>query len=282
MFALLISSIFAGFAGPARLVLLTVMLSAGVGLVEDLRGVPVLRRLTFQFVAVTPLLFATSAQTRLPTVLWAVFAVLYLVSVMNAVNFMDGVNGITSAQGVVAGVAFAALAAHYNESDLAVFAAATAAVCAAFAPFNVPTARVFLGDTGSYGVGAALGALSLSLWAAGAPWEASVGPLTLYLADTGTTLIRRKLAGNSLHLPHRTHVYQRLTDVGWSHTRVSALIFALTSCSAALGAVSLVGGSARALADLVLGILIATYLSLPRLLARRLLQRAALRIPATP
>lgn len=279
IFALVVSGCLAGVAGPTRLVLLAVLLSAGVGLIEDLRGIPVLRRLSLQFLAVTPLVFATSGQARLPVALWAAFSVVYLVSVMNAVNFMDGINGITSAQGMVAGVAFAILATRYHQPDLAVFAASTAAVCLAFLPFNAPRARVFLGDSGSYGLGAAMGALSLSVWAAGVPWEGSVAPLAIYLADTGTTLVRRIRAGEAIGLPHRTHVYQRLTDVGWSHTRVSAYVLVCAACCSVLGAVSLRGGATRLGADIGLALVVVGYLASP-LLARTLPHPTTLRLQA--
>jgi hypothetical protein len=49
--------------------------------------------------------------------------------------------------------------------------------------------------------------------------------MAIYLADTGTVLIRRVLTHQPLFEPHRTHVYQRLvTRTGWPHIAVSCLV----------------------------------------------------------
>ena len=55
----------------------------------------------------------------------------------------------------------------------------------------------------------------------GVPPEAALGPLALYLADTAWTLQRRIRAGERWLEAHRTHAYQRLCDVGWSHQQVT-------------------------------------------------------------
>ena len=73
----------------------------------------------------------------------------------------------------------------------------------------------------------------------------------LYLADTAWTLQRRIRAGERWLEPHRTHVYQRWCDVGWSHQRVTVMAAATTILLSLLGAASLAGDPAlRAAADL--------------------------------
>jgi UDP-N-acetylmuramyl pentapeptide phosphotransferase/UDP-N-acetylglucosamine-1-phosphate transferase len=111
-----------------------------------------------------------------------------VVAVVNAVNFMDGINGISAVTGAVAGAAFAWLGAELDDRTLLVLGAAVAGASLAFLPWNAPRARVFLGDVGSYGLGAALAAGVCLALAAGSTPEAAVGPLALYLADTGTVL----------------------------------------------------------------------------------------------
>ena len=49
-----------------------------------------------------------------------------------------------------------------------------------------------------------------------------------YLADAGTTLFRRFMAGEQWYKPHRTHTYQRLTDVGFSHLGSTAVVTGTT------------------------------------------------------
>ena len=177
---------------------------------------------------------------------------------------MDGINGISAAQGTAAGLALAAVAYHQDLGDIAIVAAALAGAACSFAPYNVPRARVFLGDCGSYGLGAAMAGVSVALVFEGVPFEAALAPLSLYVADTGTTLLRRVRTGEAWHLPHRTHVYQRLTDTGMTHAQVSGLFFLLVLVCSASGAGALVGNLAvRLSADMLLMAVIAAYLRLP-------------------
>lgn len=249
-------------------VLASVLLCAAVGLVEDLRGVPVLARFGLLVLACAPL-----AAVPTGSVAWIVAAgvlcVVFAVAVVNATNFMDGINGISAAQGVAAGAAYAALAAWQGLNEMTVLAVALVGASLSFAPFNVPRARVFLGDTGSYALGAALAGLAVLTLAEGLPVEAALAPLALYLADTGTTLLRRVRAGDAWHLPHRTHVYQRLTDSGLTHSQVSALVLATVLICGLLGLASLGGPVFRVSAGMVLIVVIMGYLSLPTWLATR-------------
>lgn len=137
-----------------------------------------------------------------------------------------------------------------------------------FAPYNVARPRMFLGDVGSYFIGAWLAAVAVVGLRAGVAPEAEMAPLGLYLADTGATLLRRVVRGERWYLPHRDHAYQRLTDLGWSHVQASAFVLACIGACAALGAVSL-GASvpARVAADVAVAGVVGAYLLTPRWLA---------------
>jgi UDP-N-acetylmuramyl pentapeptide phosphotransferase/UDP-N-acetylglucosamine-1-phosphate transferase len=253
---------------PISLVLLTVgLMCAAIGFAEDVVGVPVARRFGLLLLALLPLGLLIPGPPMVQVAGIAV-AVLFALAVVNATNFMDGVNGISAAHGLVAGMAYALLAYMHDLSGQASVALATAGAVLGFAPYNVPRARVFLGDSGSYGLGGVLGGLAVSLFAAGLPPEAILAPLGLYATDTSCTLLRRFRAGETLHLPHRTHTYQQLTDLGYSHVQVSGLFLALGLLCSVLGALSLVGPGPRLLGDLALIGLLAAYQRSPRLLAR--------------
>jgi UDP-N-acetylmuramyl pentapeptide phosphotransferase/UDP-N-acetylglucosamine-1-phosphate transferase len=182
---------------------------------------------------------------------------------------MDGVNGISGAHAAVGGVAYAWLGAWRGDSFLVAAGAAVAVGALAFLPWNAVRARVFLGDVGSYGLGAALAVLAACAVIAGLPPEAAAGPVALYLADTAWTLLRRIRSGHSVLEPHRAHAYQRLCVAGWSHQRVTTTTSAATALMCLLGAVSTTGQPApRAAADAAAVAILAGYLRAPALLAR--------------
>ncbi|HWC37530.1 MAG TPA: phospho-N-acetylmuramoyl-pentapeptide-transferase [Acidimicrobiales bacterium] len=104
---------------------------------------------------------------------WAVLAVLLLIGSANAVNLTDGLDGLAAGSAVFA---FATLAVigywqfrhtfiyHVPQGlDLALAAMALTGACAGFLWWNAAPARIFMGDTGSLAIGAALAGLCLEM-----------------------------------------------------------------------------------------------------------------------
>ncbi len=239
-----------------------------VGLFEDVVGIRALHRLAIQFVAasvVARFLLDGLSGPLLWQSVFAVGAVLWLVAFVNAYNFMDGVDGISVAQAVGAGVTWFLVGTVTDSPALAAGGAIVAAAALGFAPYNLPHARMFLGDVGSYFIGAWLGAVAILGLRAGVAPEAVLAPLVVYLADTGTTLAGRVARGEPWYLPHRDHAYQRLADNGWSHPRISGFVAACIGLCGALGLVSLGGSTpARVAADVAMVTVVAVYLLVPR------------------
>ena len=102
---------------------------------------------------------------------WVIFAVLVIVGAMNAVNLTDGLDGLASGSAVFAFAAFTVIGFYQlrheviykNPASLdeAVMAASLIGACAGFLWWNAAPARIFMGDTGSLGIGAAIGVLAL-------------------------------------------------------------------------------------------------------------------------
>jgi UDP-GlcNAc:undecaprenyl-phosphate/decaprenyl-phosphate GlcNAc-1-phosphate transferase len=243
-----------------------------LGFTEDTRGLAAGRRLMIQAVGSTMVAVVLVSGRAGPV---AVFVLLvaacaaWITGFVNAFNFMDGVNGISGAHALIAGVVYAFIGWWQHDGFLVPAGAAVAASALAFLPWNAGRARVFLGDTGSYALGAALATLAAYAVLEGIPMEAAVGPLVLYIADTAWTLQRRIRAGERWLEPHRTHVYQQWCDIGWSHQRVTLAAAGTTIVLSLLGAASLAGDPVlRATADLAGVAVVLAYLRSPALLGR--------------
>jgi UDP-GlcNAc:undecaprenyl-phosphate GlcNAc-1-phosphate transferase len=258
---------------PARPFLLPLLAFATIGLVEDLRGLPIPVRLFLQLVtgAVTAM---TLLPLRQPMVLIVLAMAVWLSGFVNGFNFMDGINGISAVSAIVGGLAYAWLGIADGVPVLTAVGAVT------FLPYNAGRARIFLGDVGSYALGGTLGSLAVYAVLNGAAVEAALAPLFLYLADSGLTLLRRMYrCGWAFFRPHRTHVYQRLTTIGLSHQQVAVAVGAL---SAVVSVCAMVGSHGSivvrvALDAVVVGVLL-TYLASPPLLAGWLHRRAESRV----
>ena len=239
-----------GVTAPYGAILAGLLVTAGSGLVDDLRPLPALPKLLLQVVGTLPLAWATAPPFGPSGPFGFLFAWGLALALVNAWNFMDGSNGLVALQGVVVGVAAIALgvlvpaASHtlplLGDAPLIVLGAALAGGCLGFLPLNLPRARVFLGDVGSYAIGytvAALGLLALKpdrlpgalLWL----------PVSAVVIDTGMTLAGRLRRRQKVWLGHREHLYQRAIAAGWSHPAVAAA-YAGWTLAASLLAIALI------------------------------------------
>jgi UDP-GlcNAc:undecaprenyl-phosphate/decaprenyl-phosphate GlcNAc-1-phosphate transferase len=206
----------------------------GIGLLDDRFRLPAWPRLVAQIVVPALCAAAVSKHDGVALVLAVLIAIASCASYVNAFNFMDGINGISATQAAAA-AAFLAAVAHRQDVEPLVFTSlAMLGAVIGFIPYNAPSARVFLGDVGSYGIGFWLAATALLLWDSGAPPLVLLGPFALYLGDTGNVLVQRSRRGAPLLEAHREHAYQLLVQSGLSHAEVSGTCLVLTAVTSAL------------------------------------------------
>ena len=107
---------------------------------------------------------------------FVLFGVLVITGASNAVNLTDGLDGLAIGPAMIAAASFAlitylvgnAVYANYLQlhhvpraDELMVFCSAMVGASLGFLWFNAPPASVFMGDTGSLAIGAALGTISI-------------------------------------------------------------------------------------------------------------------------
>jgi UDP-N-acetylmuramyl pentapeptide phosphotransferase/UDP-N-acetylglucosamine-1-phosphate transferase len=246
-----------------------------IGTLEDLIGVDTGKRLLGQFavaaVGMVPLVSPAFDRAGFSLgVAGVVVGVVWYVAFVNAFNFMDGINGISATQAIVAGTSWAAIGGIEREPVMIAFGGIIALASVAFLPWNFPVAKVFLGDAGSYFFGGWLAATAAVSVVVGTPAVAVGGPVAIYLCDTGVTLLRRALHGESLLEAHRDHVYQRLVRGGWSHTRTTLVTGSLMASTSLIGSIALIGRAwATPLAVVGIGCMALVYLAAPRIQRQR-------------
>lgn len=155
---------------------------------------------------------------------WIITA-LWLLAVSNAFNFMDGIDGITSVQTLcVAGFLLLSLwrlGTAWGEAGILL-----AGTCG-FLLYNLPPARIFMGDVGSTFLGFTLAAFGVLAVKAGLPLWLLLLFFSQYGFDTGYTLIRRASRGENLLRAHRKHLYQRLSRFGWDAGQIDLWVLAV-------------------------------------------------------
>lgn len=246
-----------------------------LGWTEDVYGVSIAKRAGMQLVIGLGIALSL-AIIQEASLLWVPVAGLFIAGYINVTNFMDGINGISGCHGLVAGLAYAYMGGVSSLPWMTIGGLAIAGAYTAFLPWNLRTGHnVFLGDAGSYFLGASLGTIAVGAFYAGIPFLASIAPLLVYLADSAMTLIRRMAAGEQWYKPHRTHVYQRLTDVGLGHISATIMVSSATAIVWAFvlfaSDLFLTGAFFAGVGVLALAVaVIVLYLRLPELLDTRL------------
>ncbi len=236
--------------------------AAALGLAEDVRGLSISVRLVLQVALGGGFALVLAPPSGAP-VLLALPLALLIAGYVNVANFMDGVDAMSAQHGLLAGAYFAIVGLGWSLPWLVVAGSVTAAAFAAFAPWNLLRGRVFLGDIGSYLLGALVAGCAVAAGLAGVPLLTALAPTLPYLADTAWTLVGRLRRGEDITASHRGHVYQRLIDHGWTHLgSAGAVATATTSCAAA-GLWARSGGAAAAGAVLVMVVTLAVYLTSP-------------------
>ncbi|BCV20883.1 phospho-N-acetylmuramoyl-pentapeptide-transferase [Moorella sp. Hama-1] len=92
---------------------------------------------------------------------YPLLAALLLVAASNAVNLTDGLDGLAAGITFWVALAYGFLALTLGQREMVVFAMALAGGCLGFLVYNFHPARVFMGDTGSLALGAAIGFLAI-------------------------------------------------------------------------------------------------------------------------
>jgi UDP-GlcNAc:undecaprenyl-phosphate/decaprenyl-phosphate GlcNAc-1-phosphate transferase len=203
-----------------------------VSLWDEFRPLPIgVRLLAHLAVSAGFLVFATSIRNPIALVVLT----LALTWGTNLYNFMDGMDGLAGGMAVIGFSAYAWLASQVPSGRcIAVVSLCAAGASLGFLLLNFPPARIFMGDSGSITLGFLMGALGLlgwreQLWPVWFP----VIVFSLFGADATLTLLRRILKREAFWRAHRSHYYQRLVLLGWSHRRTLLGAYALMLLSTA-------------------------------------------------
>ena len=154
-----------------------------------------------------------------------------IVFIVNGVNFMDGLNALTSSWAVLIGVWYCVLFLTVGEPAAAALSAVFAASALGFLPYNIGRARAFLGDVGSYGVGAAVAAFAAFLLVSGVSPLVVAAPIVLLVFDVCWTLLKRLRDRENIFQAHRRHIYQQTQQQGLSHEQTSGAYVLLNACA---------------------------------------------------
>jgi phospho-N-acetylmuramoyl-pentapeptide-transferase len=166
--------------------------------------------------------------------------VLVVVSTSNAVNISDGLDGLAGGLLISAYSAFGVIALLQGNFGIAGFCGAVVGALLSYVWFNIPPARFFMGDVGSFALGTALGVVAMltdTLFLL--PIIALV-----FVAEAGSTLLQilsKKIFHRRIFIAAPLH--HHLEAMGWPKTKVTMRFWVIGQVCAAVGvSLALIGG----------------------------------------
>lgn len=205
----------------------------------------------------------------------APITVVFVLGMEVSINLLDGSDGV--AAGVVAIVATVLMLAAVNrvqgpgdvQNGVIIMSGALMGCCCGFLLFNLPPARVFMGDTGSHFLGVALAVISVLGVAKIAVALALFVPLIalgLPIGDTAFAIVRRRRAGRSPTEPDAGHLHHRMLATGMSPMETALTFYLMT---AILGCVALFIFGHRRILDVAIALLAIALIALLWRIRRR-------------
>ncbi len=158
--------------------------------------------------------------------------ILVVVSTANAVNIADGLDGLAGGLLASAFSAYCIIAFAQGNFGIAGFCLAMVGAVLSYTWFNIFPARFFMGDTGSFAFGTALGVVAMltnSVFVL--PVIASV-----FVVEAGSSLIQifsKKVFKRKIFLSAPLH--HHLEAIGWPETKVTMRLWIIGAVSAAIG-----------------------------------------------
>lgn len=230
-----------GFFSKATDFYIALLLICAVGLIDDLRGLPVLVRLCAQvcaglLVAATPWSLYVFKSHAFNVAATCIFVVIFV----NSFNFFDGADGLAAGVSSLVALGYILLYTLHADSVGAAIAWSVFGSCSAFLLYNFPPAKIFMGDSGSTVLGLVIAFLGLDFYRD----HHSIGthillPLTfagLPLLDFFLAILRRLGKRVSPFSGDRQHIYDLLQSRGWSPRPVALGAYFVTSVFLLAGA----------------------------------------------
>ena len=160
----------------------------------------------------------------------------WIMLVTYSIKFFDGLNGLVSGQAAIGGVLIAllSLTTPYYQPLVAFMALIVAGAYLGFLPHNFPSAKQFLGESGSLIAGFSLAFLSI---VGGAKLATGLMALGFPVVDALFVIMGRLMHGSSPFKGDDTHLHFKLLKAGLSQKQTVLLIWGLSGVTgaAALG-----------------------------------------------
>jgi UDP-GlcNAc:undecaprenyl-phosphate GlcNAc-1-phosphate transferase len=232
------------------------------GIIDDSREMSVAKKVLAQSIA-TAVLVLFGVRTYIiyiGTPLNILITFIWVLGITNAFNLLDVMDGLAGSIAIIASLSFCAISILNQDFLIAILALGIVGAASGFLLFNLPPAKVYMGNAGSHFLGFMLAAIALSVHYANLETKlALLAPILILgfpIFDTLFLIFMRIRKGQPAFNKSNDHLALRFLKAGYSKKSALMFMIALTVIFAACG-VAMVGlHSLKALLPLTLAIII--------------------------
>ena len=205
----------------------------GIGLWDDVKEVrPIVRFLTHILAGVV-ILLAGLRMNFIP-IWWIIipFTIIYVAGAINAFNVTDGMDGLCAGISRISCIGYFFLGLRSGNVLLYSLPGILFMSVLGFLPYNVPPAKIFLGDAGSGFLGFSLGTMAVMVTSKPcdiANFIAAILVIGLPVFDMTFAILRRLIRRKPLFIGDRDHLYDLLLKKGWSQPKVWSVMCGIQS-----------------------------------------------------
>ncbi|MBN1412082.1 MAG: undecaprenyl/decaprenyl-phosphate alpha-N-acetylglucosaminyl 1-phosphate transferase [Spirochaetales bacterium] len=156
--------------------------------------------------------------------------IVWIIGITNAVNLVDGMDGLAGGISAFASFSMGVIALLQGQMLTAVIAFGLFGAIAGFLVYNLPPAKIFMGDSGSLLLGFALSVIPLMGISTYASLTTMLIPITLLMVpivDTTAAIIRRIKKKQTIMTPDKEHIHHKLLNMGFSEKRILGIIYGI-------------------------------------------------------
>ena len=173
----------------------------------------------------------------LPVLIYIPFSIFVMLGTTNAVNLTDGIDGLSTSVAAIITTCLTVIAIILDVKEIVVFGSIIVGACLGFLIFNLNTAKVFMGDTGSLLLGGVISAIALYLRMPLILLIIAAIPVIETVSVILQVLYFKKTGGKRLFKMAPIHHHFELS--GWKENKVVSVfcIFTLMLCIIGLCAI---------------------------------------------
>ena len=227
-----------------RKMLPAVALIVVLGMVDDVKSLRALQKLTIQVIGALVLaLSGFVLLTGIPAVdavnsVVLIVSVLFLVGVSSSVNLIDGHDGLATGICLIAAASFAFMAVNFQADMVLVISLSLCGACLGFLVFNFPPGKIFMGDTGSMFLGIMLALVACSLTMINPTPQTFIAIcfiLGIPMLDAFLAIARRLILRSSVFKADLLHMHHVLRELSFSPRQILLVMCAMQAFLATLG-----------------------------------------------